>query len=303
MMETKYGNSIINLVFDNNRSGLYRQVTSYSGQSFGLDFHVEYGTYWAAGKMGTEPYGAHAHEYNQVLVFIGTDTANIGDLGAEVEVCLGSQCEKHMIATSTAISIPKGMPHFPATLNRLDRRFIYMEVSCTSEPKEMPIELSQESIASAPVSTRGSKYGDNIINMSFVRKGAWSYGPRNRDDSGGHLAIVNKSNSEFDFAILHETLKKAPYRFGPIPDKPHVHSDLEILTFMGTNTDDLSELGGEVEVSLGKEAERHIITQPSAIVVPGKFPHCPVVVTRVDYPLFLTDIRPFGTNLPQSKKS
>jgi hypothetical protein len=303
MTETKYGNSVINLVFDKNRSGVYRQVTSYSGKSFGSDFHVEYGTFLAAGKMGSEPYTAHTHEYNQVLVFIGTDTANVGDLGAEVEVCLGSQCEKHMVTTSTAISIPKGLPHFPAAINRMDRRFIYMEVSCTNEPGETPVELSKESLASAPVSDRGSQYGDNIVNMSFVRKGAWSYGPRNRDDSGGHLAIVTNPNSEFNYAILHETLKKAPYRFGPIPDKPHVHSDLEILTFMGTDTDDLSELGGEVEVSLGKEAERHIITRPSAIVIPGMFPHCPVIVTRVNRPFFLTDIRPFGTNLPKPKKS
>ncbi|MBN1190107.1 MAG: hypothetical protein JXA46_10175 [Dehalococcoidales bacterium] len=300
-MEKKYGNYVISLDFDKNRTGLYRQVTSYNGKLFGLDFHVEYGTYLAAGKMGTEPV-AHAHEYNQVLVFMGTDADCIGDLGAEVEMCLGPQCEKHIVTTSTAISIPKGLPHFPATINRMDRRFIYMEVSCTSEPKETPVELSKESMTSAPVADRGSEYGDNIVNMSFVRKGAWSYGPRNRDDSGGHLAIVTNPNS-FDYAVLHETLRKAPYRFGPIPDKPHVHSDLEILTFMGTDTDDLSELGGEVEVSLGKEAERHVITRPSAIVIPGMFPHCPVIVTKVDKPFFLTDVRPFGTNLPKPKKS
>ncbi len=74
------------------------------------------------------------------------------------------------------------------------------------------------------------------------------------------------------------------YRFIPIPDKPHIDSRLEILTFMGANTDNLSELGGEVEVSLGKEEEKYIITQPSAIVIPGKFLHGPVVVTRVDKP-------------------
>ncbi len=201
MPDSKYGNNVITLDFNNKGPDLYRQVTRFSGKSFGLDFHVEYGTYWAAGKMGADPNRAHVHEYDQTLVFMGTDTDKIGELGAEVELCLGPQCEKHVFTTSTAVTVPKGMPHFPVSINRLDRRFIYMEVSSTTECKETPIEVTDEMRASAPVLTWTSPYDDNIISMSFVRKGAWHYGPRNRDDSGGYLTFITSKVPGYECTI------------------------------------------------------------------------------------------------------
>jgi hypothetical protein len=143
----------------------------------------------------------------------------------------------------------------------------------------------------------------NITNIPFARKGAWSYGARNRDDSGGYLAfIAGKDPKTFDYLIMCESIKRAPYRFGPIPDKPHIHPKPEILFFIGTDLNDLSKLGAEAEIALGKEAEVHVITTPTAVVIPGGFPHCPLTITRVDRPMILTDVRPFGSEPPSSKK-
>jgi hypothetical protein len=147
-----------------------------------------------------------------------------------------------------------------------------------------------------------AKYLDNFISLAFSRKGAWSYGPRNRDDAGGYLAFIRGKDPAFDFLIMCESLKRAPYRFGPIPDKPHIHPKPEILFFMGTDLNDLSKLGGEAEIALGKEAETHLITKPSAVVIPGGFPHCPLTITKVDRPMILTDVRPFGSEAPSPKK-
>jgi hypothetical protein len=92
-----------------------------------------------------------------------------------------------------------------------------------------------------------------------------------------------------------ESLKKAPYRFGPYPDKPHAHPKPEILFFMSTDTSDLSNLGGEAELCLGKEMERHIINEPCAVVLPKGFLHLPLTITKIDRPFILTDVRPFGS--------
>ena len=62
-----------------------------------------------------------------------------------------------------------------------------------------------------------------------------------------------------------ESLKKAPYRFGPNPEKPHAHPMPEILFFVGTDTDNLGDLGGEAEICLGKEKESYVITRPTAV--------------------------------------
>jgi uncharacterized RmlC-like cupin family protein len=298
MAGEKYGKYIKELSFRNDGPGFYRQVTRLSGAPFGLDFHVEYGAYWAPGYMGDKPYRPHKHDYNQVMLWLGADTGDMGELGAEVELCLGEEGEKHMITSTTAVAVPAGMPHFPANITRMDRRFIFMTVSCAPECKEIPLPAGRKRAASQPVTIFNAKYRDNIINIAFTRKGAWSYGPKNPDDSGGSLAFIRGRDPKFDFLIMCESLKKAPYRFGPEPDKPHAHPMPEILFFIGTDLNDLTKLGGEAEICLGREMERHVITAPTAVVIPGKLAHNPLVITRVDRPFILCDVRPFGTDMP-----
>jgi hypothetical protein len=302
MAAKKYSKYVVTLDFKDNRPGFYRQVASVSGREFGIDFTVEYGAYWAAGNMGEAPAAPHAHDYSQVMLWLGADGNDMGELGAEVELSLGEECEKHMITSSTAVAVPKGLPHYPASITRMDRRFVYLEMSCSHELKMKKLPASKKAPAAGPVMMWDAKYRDNIISLAFTRKGAWSYGPRNRDDSGGYLAFIRGKDPAFDFLIMCESLKKAPYRFGPIPDKPHVHPKPEILFFMGTDLNDLSKLGGEAEIALGKEAETHMITRPSAVVIPGGFPHCPLTITRVDRPMILTDVRPFGSEPPSPRK-
>ena len=141
-----------------------------------------------------------------------------------------------------------------------------------------------------------------MINAAFVRKSSWHYGPKNRDDSGGSLAFIQGKDPEFDFLIMCESLKKAPYRFGPDPDKPHAHAKPEILNFIGTDLNDLSNLGGEAELYLGKEMERYVIDSPTSVVIPDKLAHCPLVITKVDRPFILADVRPLGSEMPKPGK-
>lgn len=297
MAGKRYDNNVVELDFRDG-PGLYRQMAEVSGEAYGLDFHVRYGTYLAGGQMGMKSYGQHKHNFNQVNFWLGTDTDNIGDLGAEVELCIGEEWEKHMITTSTAVAIPEGLPHYPAKINTIDRRFIYVEVSCSREYSEEALPPTKKKPDEIPVAGWNSRYRPNIINLAFTRKGPWSYGPTNRDDSGGHLAFIRGNNPGFDFLIMCESLKKAPYRFGPNPEKPHAHPMTEILFFVGTDTDNLGDLGGEAEIYLGKEMERYVITRPTAVVIPDKLVHCPLTITRVDRPFYLMDVRPFGTEIP-----
>ncbi len=298
MAVTKYGQYVKILSFRDYGLGLYRQGTEMSGEFLGLDVHIQYGTYWAAGRMGKEPYGPEVHDFDQVMLWLGADTNDLGELGAEVELCLGEEMEKHMITTATAVFIPKGFPHLPATINRMDKRFIFLVVSLAPELKATLVPSGKE--PSEPVGWQ-SKYRDRVLRVAFTRKGAWSYGPRNPDDSGGALASIR--GKDFDFLMMCESLKKAPYRFGPEPDKPHTHPNPEILIFMGADCNDLSELGGEAEISLGREMERYLITRPTVVVVPGGLPHCPLTITKVNKPFILTDVRPFGIGGPPPGQS
>jgi hypothetical protein len=45
-------------------------------------------------------------------------------------------------------------------------------------------------------------------------------------------------------------------------------------------------LGGEVEIALGDEWEKHVITTSAIICLPRGVAHCPVYVKRVERPFY-----------------
>lgn len=64
----------------------------------------------------------------------------------------------------------------------------------------------------------------------------------------------------------------------------HTHPFDEVITFFGTNPKDPNDLCGEVEIWL--EDEKYILTKSSLIFVPKGMKHCPLIVRRVDRPIF-----------------
>ncbi len=64
----------------------------------------------------------------------------------------------------------------------------------------------------------------------------------------------------------------------------HTHACDEILGFFGSNPDDPHDLGGEIEFWL--EDEKHIITKSSLVFIPKGMKHCPLIIRRVDRPIF-----------------
>jgi len=46
---------------------------------------------------------------------------------------------------------------------------------------------------------------------------------------------------------------------------PHMHKTPEVVVHLGTNPDDPMELGGEVEMYMGPEMEKHIITRSTLV--------------------------------------
>ena len=291
MAATKYGEYVKTISFKDVEQGGFRQATVMDSKFLGIDAHVIYGAYWTAGRMGKEPYLPHTHDFDQVLLFLGSDMDDLGELAAEIEFCIGDEMETHMITTSTAVAIPKGVPHMPATINRLDKRFIFMEVSVAAEYSETPVETGLKSSGIAAFRSKTKKY---IMPLAFTRKGAWNYGPLNRDDGGGYISFIRTQDVGIDFVLLYENMKKAPYRIGPDIDRPHTHPTTQVMCFLGTDINDLNDFGAEFEICLGDEMERHSFTTPTAVVTPPFLPHWPGGLIKCSRPIIMADIHPFG---------
>jgi len=308
MAGKKFEKYIKKLEFKDRGPGNYRQVATINGKEFNVDFSIEYGAYWAAGRMAEGAIEAHKHDYNQILFFLGADPDDMGELNADIELCMGEgeELDKLRVVNTSAVAIPAGLAHYPSTITTMKKRFLYMEISQSNELKEEIVPMDKETYNNTKPQVR-SKYGNgNHMTMAaFVRKSTM-YGPHNRDDHGGSLAFIHnpvQDPSIFEYLIMCENIKQAPYRFGWHPYTPHAHNRLEILNFMGTDLNDLNNLGGEAEIHLGKksEMERYVIDSPTSIIIPGGLAHNPLTITRVDRPFLLTDVRPFGMELKAGK--
>jgi hypothetical protein len=72
----------------------------------------------------------------------------------------------------------------------------------------------------------------------------------------------------------------------------HTHSFDEVIAFLGTNRENPQDLCGEVELWL--DDEKHILTKSCLVFVPKGMKHCPLIIRRVDRPIFHFTTGPGG---------
>jgi len=77
---------------------------------------------------------------------------------------------------------------------------------------------------------------------------------------------------------------------------PHSHDFDEVIGFGGTNRNYPRDLGGEVDFLIG--GETHTITKTCLIFVPKGVIHCPVLLKRIDTPIFMFE----AANDPEYRK-
>ena len=84
-----------------------------------------------------------------------------------------------------------------------------------------------------------------------------------------------------------------------LEDKPHAHDADEIIGFFGSDPDNPSELYGEIEMWM--EDEKHVITKSALLFVPAGMKHCPLILKRVDRPIFHFTVVPGGLYIKDEK--
>jgi hypothetical protein len=297
MAQMKYGHLVKGIPsFKDYGQGSYRQGTEMDGKFLGYDLNIKYGTFYNSGNL--EPFRTQVCDYDQVMIWIGTNTYDLGYLGAQVDFCIGEEKERHRITTATAVFIPAGTPYYPVSIGPMDARFILLTISMA--PKVKARQIDSDKPVGPYASWRGSKYRDNFKELAFIRNGPWHYGPKNPDTHGGAIADIDATG--FTFNMSYESMNKAPYRFAPEPDKPHVHPYTEFLVFIGCDCNDLSEFPAEAELCMGKEMERHLITKPTIAIQPKGHPHIPLRIFKQTKPWIFMVLRPWGHGATEPKK-
>jgi hypothetical protein len=96
----------------------------------------------------------------------------------------------------------------------------------------------------------------------------------------------------YTVAMIYETppaegTTKGEEKWGDISHGPHEHPNAEVIMHIGTNPDDPYDLGAEIELCMGPEMEKHLITKSSIVYIPPHFIHSPWTIKRVNRPFIM----------------
>ncbi len=71
---------------------------------------------------------------------------------------------------------------------------------------------------------------------------------------------------------------------------PHSHDFDQFLHFYSANSLDITDFDAEVEMSLGEEGEKHVITEPTVLHIPAGVIHCPLNFKVVNKPVIFMNV-------------
>ena len=89
----------------------------------GMPLHLVMHAIYQPTTMGGEK--GHTHESDEVIFFIGADPMNFRDFGAEAELTMGEEGEKHIVTNTTFVFIPRGLLHCPLVFKRVDKPILF----------------------------------------------------------------------------------------------------------------------------------------------------------------------------------
>lgn len=138
----------------------------------------------------------------------------------------------------------------------------------------------------------GSKYGKYIISERRFdsRDAALPPGtnPESVTNTRSHRKLLGLDDLVLKGASYTETVWMWPGGGDVYPETAepasHAHDYDETLGFFGTDFEDPYELNGEIEFWI--EDEKFLLTRSCLVFIPKGTYHCPLVIRRVDRPIF-----------------
>ena len=107
--------------------------------------------------------------------------------------------------------------------------------------------------------------------------------PIKHGELGPAIEFVGEKDFNSDFSLILLPVTKPVL----MEEFPHSHDFDMYVTFVGFDPNGLNDLGGEIEMYLGKEQEKYVINTPTSVYIPKGFIHCPLNFKRVDKPILL----------------
>lgn len=133
MSETKYGKHITRDPYRRGRNPeVAEPMVNFEGAKHGEGANLTLSRSWITQPftMIKEP---HTHDYSQILIFAGGNPMDVTEFGAEIELSLGEEGEKHVIDSPAMVHIPAGLPHGPLKYVRIDKPIEFIDIFLAPE--------------------------------------------------------------------------------------------------------------------------------------------------------------------------
>jgi hypothetical protein len=266
----KYGDLVRKLNFKKGMGGANaRELVFVGGEELGgFELNFIIGVYDQTGDWAPNR-GAHAHPFDECLLFFGYDDNDLGYLGSEMSLALGSELEVHRFNVPTVAIAPRGVPHCPLVTEKVDKPFGHFHLALAAKYSGDGVKAEGE--------TDGKKYV-HLVKKMPVKKGPGGANARQ---------LITMSGDELEGLNLNFQIGLYNQAGAWYPDRgSQMHPYDACLVFFGHNTSDLSYLGAEITIELGREREKHTFNVPTVIVIPRGMPYFPIVCNKV--------VKPYG---------
>jgi hypothetical protein len=271
MANTKYGKHLIPAPFELAREGTGAYILNFAAAKYGVDAS------WVllpVIKISTkESLPTHSHDFFQFISWFGADPKDIEKFEAEEFTCLGEEQERHIVNTPTIQILPPGTCHCPGGWLRIDKPVYHFDVFFAPEYAKNDAIIPDTADKQKP----GHKYDKNLVKAPI---GIAQKGPR--------IKTLRFNAAEYGI--------DAGWVFVPViepflmRETPHKHDFHQFLCFVGSDPYDIRKFDAEIEIFLGEEGEKHVITSPTVLHIPPGLVHCPINYKRVGKPVTHLDV-------------
>ncbi len=285
MAESKYGKLITTDIV---QKSIHPEVTapklSFRGEidSEGTSFSFDWSCISQPIDMRAD---SHAHDFDEFLIFTGTNPQDMNEFQAEVEICLGEECAKYSVTEPTVFYIPKGLRHCPLDFKRIDKPIAYWNIffspnyslNMTTSPQHSNKKVAESDygkyIVKPSVRTRTLEVQYYIDKrLAGEEKSCITDVTYLGEDAGGGLLTMH-------WYVVTEPLV--------MYEPPHSHGCDHYELFLGGDLTNVREFDAEVDIWLGEEAEKHTIDSTSLVHIPKGLVHRKINFRRVDKPVML----------------
>ena len=242
----------------------------------------------------------HEHDYDELLIWTGSDPAHPNELGAELFFDI--EGVRHSITTSGSVYIPAGTKHCALGFTRVDRPFNFSALSFNSAYSSG--DDAQPRAAATPAAPPHERLFTRELRecaSDMVNEGeaAGRERPANLSEPWALLrgSDVPEAKAYLTMSWVHPTPEPVHWV------DEHVHDYDEVLVWTGSDPDSPHDLGGEVTFEI--EGVRHSVTSSGSVYIPAGTKHCPLGFARVERPLRFMAIALSGDGqyLPETERA